>query len=243
MMFDQDLPNSLWAEATSTAVYIQNMCPHAILKDKTPEEVFSVIKPEVGYLRIFGSPVYIHVPKEKRTKMEPSGKKGAFVGYNENSKAYRIYVPGQRQIEVSRDVTFNEKVAFKKSKELQDSEAVHPASLSSESEDSNVQREEPHEGPSDEPLEPAEELERTLEEPPAKRKPGWLKETMQEAEKIATPKGTFRESKRPHRFGGYVALMSSISDVEPSSFEELDKLQVWKNAMLEEYKSILKNNV
>jgi hypothetical protein len=25
MMFDQDLPNSLWAEATSTAVYIQNM--------------------------------------------------------------------------------------------------------------------------------------------------------------------------------------------------------------------------
>jgi hypothetical protein len=38
MMFDQDLPNSLWAEATSTAVYIQNKCPHAILKDKTPEE-------------------------------------------------------------------------------------------------------------------------------------------------------------------------------------------------------------
>jgi hypothetical protein len=28
------------------------------------------------------------------------------------------------------------------------------------------------------PLEPAEELERTLEEPPAKRKPGWLKEKM-----------------------------------------------------------------
>jgi hypothetical protein len=35
------------------------------------EEVFSWIKPEVGHLRIFGCPVYIHVPKEKRTKMEP----------------------------------------------------------------------------------------------------------------------------------------------------------------------------
>ena len=45
MMFDQDLPNSLWEEATSIAMYIQNRFPHAILKDKTPEEVFSWIKP------------------------------------------------------------------------------------------------------------------------------------------------------------------------------------------------------
>jgi hypothetical protein len=89
------------------------------LKDKTPEEVFSGIKPEVGHLRIFGCHVYIHVPKEKRTKMEPSSKKGVFVGYSENSKAYRIYVPGQRQIEVSRDVTFHEEAAFNKSIELQ----------------------------------------------------------------------------------------------------------------------------
>jgi hypothetical protein len=57
------------------------------LKEKTPEEVFSRIKPEVGHIRIFGFPMYIHVPKEKRTKMEPSRKKGVFVGYNENSKA------------------------------------------------------------------------------------------------------------------------------------------------------------
>jgi hypothetical protein len=89
------------------------------LKDKTHAEVFSGIKPKVGHLRIFGCPVYIHVPKEKRTKMEPSGKKGVFVGYSENSKAYNIYVPGQRQIEVSRDVTSHEEVAFKKSRELQ----------------------------------------------------------------------------------------------------------------------------
>jgi hypothetical protein len=39
--------------------------------------------------------------------MEPSGKKGIFVGYNETSKGYIIYVPGQRNIEVSRDVTFS----------------------------------------------------------------------------------------------------------------------------------------
>ena len=89
------------------------------MNEKTLEEVFSGIKLEVGHLRIFGFPMYIHVLKEKRKKMEPSGKKGGFVGYNENSKDYRIYVPGRRQIEVRKDVTFHEEAAFKKSKELQ----------------------------------------------------------------------------------------------------------------------------
>ena len=50
--------------------------------------------------------------------MEPSGKKGIFVGYSETSKAYMIYVPNQRHIEVSRDVAFHEEVVFKRSKEL-----------------------------------------------------------------------------------------------------------------------------
>ena len=55
-------------------------------------------KPEVIHLRIFGSPVYIRVPKEKRLKFEPSGRKGIFVGYSESSKAYRVYILGYRQI-------------------------------------------------------------------------------------------------------------------------------------------------
>ena len=50
--------------------------------------------------------------------MEPSGKKGVFVGYSETSKAYRIYIPGTRPIEVSRDVTFHEDSNFRWSREL-----------------------------------------------------------------------------------------------------------------------------
>jgi hypothetical protein len=220
------------------------MFPHAILKDKTPEWVFLGIKHEVGHLRIFGCPMYIHVPKEKRMKMETSGKKGVFVGYIENYKDYRIYVPCHRKIKVIIYVNFHEDAAFKKSRELRhESEAVQPASPSSETEESDDQREEPHEGKSNDPLEPVEVLEITLKEPPSKRNPGWLKEILQEPERIVVPKGTFRERKRPHRFEGYVALMRNITDVEPSSFEEVDKLQVWKDAMIEEYRSIIKNNV
>jgi hypothetical protein len=102
-----------------TSLYVQNRSPHQILKNMTPEEAFTRVKPEVGYFRIFGCPIYIHVPKEKRTKLDPLGRKGTFMGYSESSKAYRIYIPVQRQIEVTRDVTFEEDIAFKISRETQ----------------------------------------------------------------------------------------------------------------------------
>jgi hypothetical protein len=119
MIHDQSPPMTLWVEACMTAVYVQNRSPHQILKNITPEEAFTKVKPEIGHFRIFGFPVYLHVPKEKRSKLEPSRRKGTFVGYSESSKAYRIYIPGQRQIEVSKDVTFEEEVAFQKSREAQ----------------------------------------------------------------------------------------------------------------------------
>jgi hypothetical protein len=98
MVHDQNLPMHLWTKESNTVVYVHNRIPHKILGNKTSEEVFTGKKPEVNHLRIFGYPVYIHVPKEKRTKLELSGKKGTFVGYNETSKDYRIYIPEQRQI-------------------------------------------------------------------------------------------------------------------------------------------------
>jgi hypothetical protein len=69
-------------------------------------------------------------------------------------------------------------------------------------------------------LEPAEVLERSHEEPPIKRRLAWLRETLQEAEKHAAPSGIFGESKRLKRFASYVALVSNISDTEPSLFDE-----------------------
>ena len=94
MLTDLDLPLSLWVEVACTAVYIQKRSPHAILGEKTPEEVFTSKKPRVDHMRIFGTLVYIHVPKEKRAKLKPFGKKGIFVGYSDSSKTYRIYVHG-----------------------------------------------------------------------------------------------------------------------------------------------------
>jgi hypothetical protein len=48
---------------------------------------------------------------EKRKNMEPLGHKGIFVGYNENSNAYMIFLPAHRKTFVSRDVNFKENMA------------------------------------------------------------------------------------------------------------------------------------
>jgi len=61
----------------------------------TPDEAFSGKKPDVGHLRIFECITYSYIPKEKRTKLEPTTEKGIFVGYNETLKAFHIYIPAQ----------------------------------------------------------------------------------------------------------------------------------------------------
>ena len=136
-------------------MYIQNRSPHAILGERTPEEVFTSKKPAVDHMRIFATPVYIDVPKEKRAKLEPSRKKGIFVGYSESSKAYRIYVPGQRYIEVNRDVIFHAEVVFHHSKELPKEIEESPSEVP-DSPHSKVQREEEEDEPQI-PNAPAEE--------------------------------------------------------------------------------------
>jgi hypothetical protein len=60
---------------------------------------------------------------------------------------------------------------------------------------------------------------------------------------VEAPRSTIRESRPLRKFPNYMALMGSIIDVEPSSFEEAANQQVWQDAMVEEYTSIIKNDV
>jgi len=76
-----------------------------------------------------------------------------------------------------------------------------------------------------------------------RKRPAWLRNTLQEAKGNVAPKGSFRESKRPHKFFRYVELMSNIIDSKPSTFQEAVEKPEWKDAMMEEYHSIMKNDI
>jgi hypothetical protein len=52
----------------------------------------------------------------------------------------------------------------------------------------------------------------------------------------------FRRRKPPERLG-YMALMTQLIDVELSSYENVAWYKVWQEATMEEYVSIMKNDV
>jgi hypothetical protein len=54
-----------------------------------------------------------------------------------------------------------------------------------------------------------------------KRKPKWLQDTLKGAQgSVRNPRQVVRESKPPKRFYSYLAMVSSIRESEPSTFEE-----------------------
>jgi hypothetical protein len=59
----------LWSEACMKQYMNKRL--HQNMKNMTLEEVFIGIKPEIEFFRLFGCPVYFHVPKEKKSKIDP----------------------------------------------------------------------------------------------------------------------------------------------------------------------------
>eukprot|EP00253_Pinus_taeda_P005463 PITA_05463 len=71
MLQSKGLSLSFWAEAINCANYIINRTPTKVLKNITPEEAWSSIKPDVSHFRIFGSEAWAHIPDEKHKALEP----------------------------------------------------------------------------------------------------------------------------------------------------------------------------
>uniref|UniRef100_A0AAV1V5Y8 Integrase catalytic domain-containing protein n=1 Tax=Peronospora matthiolae TaxID=2874970 RepID=A0AAV1V5Y8_9STRA len=102
------LEKCFWAEAAMTAIYIKNRLPSPKIDHKTPVEIVYKSKPSVKHMRVFGCRAFILTPREKRLKWDPKAREGMFMGYEEASKAYRVYDIEAGQVVISRDITFDE---------------------------------------------------------------------------------------------------------------------------------------
>ena len=91
-----------------TATYVKNRSPSSH-SSQTPWELFFGRKPDVSGMRVFGSKTYVHVPKQLRHKLDPLSTAGIFIGYEPNSKAYRVLMDSGK-VQISRDVIFLERV-------------------------------------------------------------------------------------------------------------------------------------
>ena len=85
----------------TTAVFILNRAPTKALKGKTPFESWYGHKPSVFFLRTFGCIGHIRKMKPILTKLEDRSTSMVLLGYEEGTKAYRLYDPHGGKVVVS----------------------------------------------------------------------------------------------------------------------------------------------
>ncbi|GKA55092.1 retrotransposon protein, putative, ty1-copia subclass [Tanacetum coccineum] len=96
MLADSKLPTTFWAEAVSTACYVQNRVLVVKPHNKTPYELFRGLKPALNFMRPFGCHVTILNTLDNLGKFDGKSDEGYFVGYSLSSKllGYTTQEPG-----------------------------------------------------------------------------------------------------------------------------------------------------
>jgi hypothetical protein len=108
MLGELKTPERFWSEAVNTACHaINRVYLHRLLK-KTSYELLTGNKPNVSYFRVFGSKCYILVKKDRNSKFAPKAVEGFLLGYDSNTKAYRVFNKSSGLVELSSDVVFDE---------------------------------------------------------------------------------------------------------------------------------------
>ena len=98
---DSNLPVTLWSEAVSTANYLTNHSPTSANSGQTPQQIYTGKLPNVSHFCIFGSLAFVHVPKEGRKKLDNRTRIYLFLGYDEETKAFRLFDPMHRKVILS----------------------------------------------------------------------------------------------------------------------------------------------
>lgn len=93
-------------------MHILNHAPTKSIKDKSPYEAWTSKKPDISHFCVFGCVAYADVPDDLRKKLDNKSENCIFVGYIEQSKAYRLYNPITEKFIISRDVKFQEDKAW-----------------------------------------------------------------------------------------------------------------------------------
>ncbi|GJP84173.1 hypothetical protein CLOP_g14261 [Closterium sp. NIES-67] len=114
------LPDPFWVSALRQVALVKNR----VLATVGDKEWIPYVKwygsaPAVNMLRAFGCMVVFHVPKEKRGKLEASGRWGVHLGIAKDHKAWLLWDLTTQKLTVSRDVKFLESLYYKEWKQQQ----------------------------------------------------------------------------------------------------------------------------
>jgi hypothetical protein len=108
MLDEYKTSDRVWAEVVNMTCHATNhLYLHKLLK-KTPYELLTDNKPNVSYFRVFGSKCYVFQNRSKSSKFAPKVYEGFLLGYDSNSRAYRIFNKDFNCVKTTCDVVFDE---------------------------------------------------------------------------------------------------------------------------------------
>nr|GEU80235.1 putative ribonuclease H-like domain-containing protein [Tanacetum cinerariifolium] len=108
MLADSKLPTTFWAEAVSTACYVQNRVLVVKPHNKTPYVLFHGRTLMLSSMRPFGCHVTILNTVDHLGKFDGKADEGFFVGYSLNSKAFRVLNSRTRIVVETLHIRFSE---------------------------------------------------------------------------------------------------------------------------------------
>ena len=109
MLHHKDLPKHFWAEALAVSVHVRNRVTTSGLSSKsTPYEILFGRKPNLSYLRVFGSRCWYHLGKQKVDKLDRRACEAIMIGYARGARGYKLWDIEESKVVVSRDVQFDE---------------------------------------------------------------------------------------------------------------------------------------
>jgi hypothetical protein len=94
-------------KAPNTCYSINRLYLHRILK-KTSYEFLTSKKPNVSYYRVFGSKFFILIKRGRSSKFAAKAVEVFLLGYDSNTRAYRVFNKSTGLVEVSCDIVFDE---------------------------------------------------------------------------------------------------------------------------------------
>ncbi|CAI7760041.1 unnamed protein product, partial [Closterium sp. NIES-53] len=130
ILVDSGLPLRFWPLAIRHATVIKNqVLTHVGGQHWVPMEKWSGKKPLVDMLRVFGCMGLVHVPKEKRDKLQAAAVWAVHLGLARRSKGWLMWDPKSNTIFTTRDAKFMEGLMFKEWLERGRSKATIPLGI------------------------------------------------------------------------------------------------------------------
>ena len=252
---DAQFPRELWDEIAMTIVYLKNLNPTTILDNLISHKVWYGIKSNLQHLRILDYTTYVHVPEEKRIKLDNHTIKDQLIGY-EGINQWKVWIPEKEEVVISRDVIFDEEEDEKLMIEVSATTAkpvIHPEI-----------RVLP--GPSDQYPTPPTTIPSRTASPEKSPSTSEISETFEDEEPQQSAKSAAKKKSTPPPpscisersgkgqhipwFGETVAKLAQTSNPddkkESTTYREATthstRAKEWEKVIMNEYNSIMRNN-